>query len=101
MLVPTAETSAVEPDEYWKPDFNKLCKELIDTDNPLVKSATLSDMLINYMNTYSKKSEITYIPDLFRFDRNINGATTVVKLLLGDKLKYSFQNVCQMRKDIT
>lgn len=92
MLVPTAEVSAVETDENWKPDFNKLCKDLIDTDNPLVKSATLSDMLINYMNTYSKKSELTYIPDLFRFDRNINGATTVVKLLLGDKLKYSFQN---------
>ena len=91
-IVTTAETSAVKPNAIWKPDYNDIYRKITDKDNPLVKSAALHDILVNYLNTYSNKAEVSYVPDLFRYDRNINGATTIVKQILGDKLKYSFQN---------
>lgn len=91
-IVTTADVSAVVPNARWKPDYKDIYKKIVDKDNPLVKSSALHDMLVNYLNTYSDKEDISYVPDLFRYDRNINGATIIVKQILGDKLKYSFQN---------
>ena len=91
-LVPTTDISVVEPNNLWKPDFKDIFRKIIDKENPLVQSTVLSDILINYLNTYSDNRKISYEPDLFRYDRNINGGTAVVKRMLGEKLKYSFQN---------
>ena len=48
-------------------------------------------MLKEYIAKNRYKDNIIYIPYLFSEDRNVNGCTAIVKRVLGDKLKYSYQ----------
>lgn len=90
--VPTATETPIMAISEWTPDFKK-CRDLLyatDGSNPF-ENTTLIMMLRDYVDKYSEKSNITYIPNLFKIDRNINGATRLVKMAFQESLKYSYQ----------
>lgn len=75
----------------WYPDFPKILSMLQgDKDTRLIKNPALVELLTDYITKYQDKEKIQYIPYLFKEDRNINGATAIVKKVLRDNLKYSY-----------
>ena len=87
----TTETPIMAVTE-WMPDFKK-CRDILyatDGSNPF-ENTTLIMMLRDYVDKYSEKPGLTYIPNLFKIDRNINGATGLVKMAFQEGLKYSYQ----------
>lgn len=71
----------------FKPDFPAIYKMLDGSDNPF-KSPALTSILKGYVLKYQYQNP-QYIPYLFKEDRNVNGATNIVKKVVGDNLKYS------------
>lgn len=71
----------------FKPDFPAIYKMLDGNDNPF-KSPALTSILKGYVLKYQYQNP-QYIPYLFKEDRNVNGATNIVKKVVGDNLKYS------------
>ena len=92
-LVTDNGVAAVDETDLWKPDFDTLYKSLNDPDPEKrpIKSEKLRAMLKEYIAKNRYKDNIIYIPYLFSEDRNVNGCTAIVKRVLGDKLKYSYQ----------
>lgn len=79
-----------EPTAFWKPDFPTLYKSISeDEDGELFKDPILKSVLKDYIIKYQDRPNIQYIPYLFSEDKNVNGATAIVKRVLGDNLKYS------------
>jgi len=79
-------------DTLWKPDYQNLYKLLSDPDPEKrpIKNPKLTAILKSYIIKYQGKN-IPYIPYLFNEDRNVNGGTAIVKTVLDNKLKYSYQ----------
>ena len=91
-LVPANTETPIMAATEWMPDFKK-CRDLLyatDGSNPF-EDTTLIMMLRDYVDKYSEKPGLTYIPNLFKIDRNINGATKLVKMAFQESLKYSYQ----------
>jgi len=74
----------------WKPDYHAIYASLTDTDESKrpFRNPKLISILKDYINKYADKN-VAYLPYLFKEDRNINGATSIVKKVTGNKLKYS------------
>lgn len=81
------------PSAEWKPNFQEIYKLLSaeDEESKLFKNPVLVTMLKDYIVKFSGRTDIRYIPYLFKEDRNINGATHIVKQAFGENLKYSFK----------
>ena len=93
---PPEPAGQVEPAEkvispIWPPDWKKLTSILWDEgDGRVFNSPKLVSMLREYVEKNDGRSDIPYLPNLFKQDRNINGATNIVRTVLEDRLKYSF-----------
>lgn len=76
--------------EEWRPDYKAFYAALTDADENKrpFKNPALISILKDYINKHSGR-KIAYLPYLFKEDRNINGATNIVKKVTGNKLKYS------------
>lgn len=87
-----SEVANVEPapSEGWRPKFENILSNL-QSENCVFQSPKLKTMLLEYVAKYSGRQGIHYLPYLFKEDRNINGCTAIVKKVLGENLKYSFQ----------
>ena len=91
-LVPVNSETPIMLKSDWMPDFKK-CRELLyatDGSNPF-EDTTLIMLMRDYIDKYSEKPGLIYIPNLFKIDRNINGATHLVKMAFQEGLKYSYQ----------
>lgn len=86
----TTDTNILVPD-IWQPDFSDIYNNITieDEEKRPFKNVELLSILKSYIIKYSNKP-IAYIPYLFKEDRNINGATNIVKKVFQDRLKYSY-----------
>lgn len=78
------------PLREWRPNFQKISEHL-QSESCVFENPKLKTMLLDYVAKYSGRQGIHYLPYLFKEDRNINGCTAIVKKVLGENLKYSFQ----------
>ncbi len=79
--------------DIWVPDYQKFYQLLMaDKDSRPIKNRALVEILKDYILKYQGQKNIQYIPDLFTEDRNINGATNIVKKVFGDSFKYSYNS---------
>ncbi len=85
IYTPKSESKVVLTD--WQPDFNAIYKLLTSSNNPF-KNPALVGILKDYILKYQYQNP-QYIPYLFKEDRNVNGATNIVKKVVGDQLMYS------------
>jgi len=85
IYIPKVEGKVVSTD--WQPDFDAIYTLLNSSNNPL-KTPALTRILQDYILKYQYQNP-RYIPYLFKEDRNVNGATNIVKKVVGDHLMYS------------
>lgn len=75
----------------WKPPMMTIYKALEETDKDLqiFHNPKLIELMKDYIIKYNNQPNIRYTPYLFREDRNVNGATNIVRATFGDTLRYS------------